>query len=277
MKTYKIKPEFLSVWGSDTTEDTVITEAEAERLAIEWGMDMEDLKEQLYFQSDVRWEIKTDSFEFRFGIRPDSVPTMSADEVFDTYQSCDTRITSNSIDPTTVASFDTEEEAREEFSRNYANYGSTRAEKGMTIWLLHGELAWIEKAWYDEDGEFDQSVILEYSAEGYDAEPETVRETMRDKDENLGWCKPYFGPDGTTFAVNEGQLAEAMIDGQEVPTEDLDNPETIAKIARRVNPYYDDYSGWSAMHIALDGILREGACRECPWFDVCAAMDETNE
>lgn len=62
MKTYKIKPEFLSAWGSETTEDTVITEAEVERLAREWGMDLEDLKEQLSFQTDVRWEIKTDSF-----------------------------------------------------------------------------------------------------------------------------------------------------------------------------------------------------------------------
>lgn len=277
MKTYKIKPEFLSAWGSDTTEETVISEAEVERLAREWDVDLKDLKEQLSFQSDVRWEIKTDSFEFRFGIRPDSVPTMSADEVFDTYQSCDTRITSNSIDPTTVASYDTEEEAREEFSRNYANYGSTRAEKGMTIWLLHGELAWIEQVWYDDDGEFDQSMVLEFSAEGYNAEPETVRETMREKDENLGWCKPYFAPDGTTFTVNEGKLVGAMIDGEDVPAKDLADPATIEKIARRVNPYFDEYSGWSTMHIAQDGILREGACRECPWFETCAAMDEEVE
>lgn len=278
MKTYNIKPEFLSAWGSETTEDTVITEAEAERLAIELGMDLEDLKEQLSFQSDVRWEIKTDSFEFHFGRYEASIPTMSADEVFDTYQSCDTRITSNSIDPTTEASYDTEEEAREAFRRDYSSYGSTRAEKGCTVWLLTGEFAWIEQVWYDDDGEFDQSVILEYSAEGYDAEPETVRETMRDNDENLGRCKPYFSPDGNTiFSVNEGQLAGAMIDGEEVPARDLDKPETIEKIARRVNPYFGDYSGWSTMHIALDGIVREGACRECPWFDECSAMDETNE
>ena len=101
---------------------------------------------------------------------------------------------------------------------------------------------------------------------------------MREQDENMGWCKPFFSPDGnTTFAVNEGKLAGAMIDGEEVPAKDLDDPETIEKIARRVNPYYDDYSGWSTMHIAQDGILREGACRECPWFETCAAMDETNE
>ena len=225
----------------------------------------------------IKYEIKTDRFQFRFGTYRESIPTMSADEVFDTYQSCDTRITSNSLDPTTEASYNTEEEAREAFRRDYANYASTVAEKGYTFWTLRGEIAWIEQVWYDDDGEFDQSIVLEFSAEGYNAETETVRDTMRDKDENMGWCKPYFAPDGTTFAVNEGKLAGAMIDGEEVPAKDLADPATIEKIARRVNPYFDDYSGWSAMHIAQDGILREGSCRACPWFETCAAMDEEVE
>ena len=47
MKTYKIKPEFLSAWGSDTTEETIITEAEIVRLSSEWGVSVDDLMEQL--------------------------------------------------------------------------------------------------------------------------------------------------------------------------------------------------------------------------------------
>jgi hypothetical protein len=47
MKTYRIKPEFLSAWGSETTEDTTVTEAEIVRLASEWGCTVNDLMEQV--------------------------------------------------------------------------------------------------------------------------------------------------------------------------------------------------------------------------------------
>lgn len=103
-----------------------------------------------------KFEIMTDNFEFRFGRSLDSIPAMSAAEIFDTYLSCDTTITSNSLDPTRRASFDTLEEAQAEFSRNYANYGRTSPERGSLWWLLVGDLAWIERNEYDEDGEFDQ-------------------------------------------------------------------------------------------------------------------------
>lgn len=48
MKVYNIKPEYLSAWGNETTEDTTVTEAEILRLANEWGMDVEALMEQVY-------------------------------------------------------------------------------------------------------------------------------------------------------------------------------------------------------------------------------------
>lgn len=47
MKTYKIKPEFLSAWGSETTEDTTVTDAEIERQSREWGVSVDELMEQV--------------------------------------------------------------------------------------------------------------------------------------------------------------------------------------------------------------------------------------
>ena len=47
MKTYHIMPEYLTLWGEDTTEDTVITTEEIERLAAEWGKPVEELMDQL--------------------------------------------------------------------------------------------------------------------------------------------------------------------------------------------------------------------------------------
>lgn len=44
---YTIKPEFLSMWGEDVTEDTVIDSAEVERLADEWGKPVAELLDQL--------------------------------------------------------------------------------------------------------------------------------------------------------------------------------------------------------------------------------------
>lgn len=47
MKRYTIKPEYLSLWGSDCTEQTVITEQELKRLSEEWEVPEERLIEQL--------------------------------------------------------------------------------------------------------------------------------------------------------------------------------------------------------------------------------------
>jgi hypothetical protein len=47
MKRYTIKPEYLTLWGDDVTEDTVIDAAEVERLAREWEKPVEELLEQL--------------------------------------------------------------------------------------------------------------------------------------------------------------------------------------------------------------------------------------
>lgn len=47
MKNYTIKPEYLSLWGDGTTEETVVTEDELHRLVQEWDKPEEELLEQL--------------------------------------------------------------------------------------------------------------------------------------------------------------------------------------------------------------------------------------
>lgn len=110
----------------------------------------------------IKYEIKTDDFEFRFGTSKDSIPEMSASEVFDFYMdgTCN--------DPHLEASFNTLEEAQADFSKHYSNYGRTHAEKSNTFWLLCGEVAWIEENEYDEDDEFFQMCgTHDVSAESY--------------------------------------------------------------------------------------------------------------
>lgn len=47
MARYTIKPEYLTLWGEDCTEDTVVDTAEVERLAVEWEKPVDELLEQL--------------------------------------------------------------------------------------------------------------------------------------------------------------------------------------------------------------------------------------
>ena len=45
--TYKIKPEFLDLWGSDATEDTIITEDDLEMITRGWDKTPADVMDQL--------------------------------------------------------------------------------------------------------------------------------------------------------------------------------------------------------------------------------------
>lgn len=45
--TYTVKPDYLSNWGEEVTEETVITQEELERLAEEWEKPVAELLEQL--------------------------------------------------------------------------------------------------------------------------------------------------------------------------------------------------------------------------------------
>lgn len=45
--TYKIKPEFLDLWGEDATEDTILTEQDVEDIARGWDKTPADVMDQL--------------------------------------------------------------------------------------------------------------------------------------------------------------------------------------------------------------------------------------
>lgn len=96
----------------------------------------------------------------------------------------------------------------------------------------------------------------------------TYRDYMIDSNENLSWCKPIsFDGGNIVIARNEGEIVGICADG-----EDLDaTPENIRKIALRIDP---DCDGDIDM---VNATGRELACRECPWFSACCAMDENCE
>ena len=51
----------------------------------------------------------------------------------------------------------------------------------------------------------------------------------------------------------------------------------LNKLARKVNPYYDDYKGFSDEHIAMEKMHPVG-CAHCPFLDECdAACEEFDE
>ncbi len=47
MKQYRIKAEFLSAWGNEVDENTIVDENEVKRLSREWGIPADDLMKQL--------------------------------------------------------------------------------------------------------------------------------------------------------------------------------------------------------------------------------------
>ena len=117
-----------------------------------------------------KYEIRTDHFEFRLA---DRVVAFTGSEIMDTYFSCDTRITSNILDPAFRESFTEEEEAVQFFPAHYDNYGGTRLQKSNVGYLLTGEIAWLEENDYDEEGEFDcGGGVIIFSAEDFSPEPD---------------------------------------------------------------------------------------------------------
>ena len=47
MTRYRIKPEYIDLWGSEANEETVITQDDVEMCARGWEMDVDELMEQL--------------------------------------------------------------------------------------------------------------------------------------------------------------------------------------------------------------------------------------
>lgn len=100
------------------------------------------------------------------------------------------------------------------------------------------------------------------------------RKMMIDQGGNLGWCRPYEAENGRVkFAINEGKICSLLIDGEEANVDS----DTLQQAARIVSDYYDDYDGYTDTEIIMRGNIKECACHECPWFDVCAAMDNPDD
>lgn len=108
----------------------------------------------------------------------------------------------------------------------------------------------------------------------------TVREKMRVSNTNLEWCRPYIGK-RVTFALCDGEIASLQIDGQAVEPADKTIPwsvkytrDQIMEAATIATDGAADPDDPDALQALLAGDGKECACNECPWFDICAAMDE---
>ena len=106
-------------------------------------------------------------------------------------------------------------------------------------------------------------------------------EMMKDN-ENLGWCKPYATPDEKTWVVVSEGMASIIIDAGKTTYGATDKQ--IEALAKRLNEDFDLYSGYDPLHILIEGMegqyfgLRghhaERGCSECPFRDVCDAVNE---
>lgn len=136
-------------------------------------------------------------------------------------------------------------------------------------------------AFIAENPDADEDMIAAYSEklwEEYCAEeaPNTTRAYMDEHpDENLGWCKPYRSDDGhVAFTVNEGRLDSVCINGKYYSTLDMDA--LWHEIYKALVPEEERnlYSGYTESEIVrLHGYAHECGCADCPWNDICEAMD----
>lgn len=98
-----------------------------------------------------------------------------------------------------------------------------------------------------------------------------VREVMLENGENLSWCKPMKHRIENVFiSVNEGEVVGIRVNGKD---EDITD-EKIKELAKKLNLDYDKYEGWNDIHILLESDFEELGCKDCPWFDICEAMDD---
>jgi hypothetical protein len=109
-----------------------------------------------------KYEIVTDQFEMKLGTCRDSRSLTSRD-VFDEGWALDGSC------PRTVASYEDRDAALAAFRTDWADYGSTDAQRSYYGgWLLTGRIARLVVNEYDDDGEFDQGGdVIEFSAEPY--------------------------------------------------------------------------------------------------------------
>lgn len=116
-------------------------------------------------------------------------------------------------------------------------------------------------------------------AYGYNADgnQKTTYRDLAEEDEsmNLGWCKPYVSADGShVLILHDGEVESIFSPAVRAYRWNGSlTDEVMAAFAREVNPYYDDYQGWTDLHIALEA-MQETGCWHCPWRDDCDAMGE---
>ena len=88
--------------------------------------------------------------------------------------------------------------------------------------------------------------------------------------ENLSWCRPFTDNNGNYIVIYETDcMIHSKAQSINCPTE-----KQLSKFAKTVNPYYDDYNGYTSEEIITDA-MQETGCFHCPFFHDCAAMDET--
>lgn len=98
-----------------------------------------------------------------------------------------------------------------------------------------------------------------------------TREIMIENGQNVSWCKPLKHRTEDIFLiVTEGEISGIRINGKDENV----TPEIITELAKKLNESYDEYEGWSDTHILLDADFEEMGCRNCPYFDICEAMDD---
>lgn len=98
-----------------------------------------------------------------------------------------------------------------------------------------------------------------------------TREIMIENGQNVSWCKPLKHRTEDIFLiVTEGEISGIRINGKDENV----TPEIITELAKKLNESHDEYEGWSDTHILLDADFEELGCSDCPYFDICEAMDD---
>lgn len=98
--------------------------------------------------------------------------------------------------------------------------------------------------------------------------------------ENLGWCRPFIS-DRVKFTLAEGYISCLMIDGNTYTApygHNSVNNDILKKAAKITVEDYDLFNGWTDEDLLLtESICKECGCINCPWYDICDAMDEELE
>ncbi len=99
-----------------------------------------------------------------------------------------------------------------------------------------------------------------------------TREIMIENGQNVSWCKPLKHRTEDIFLiVTDGEISGIRINGKDENV----TAEIIMELAKKLNESYDEYEGWNDTHILLDADFEELGCRDCPYFDICEAMDDS--